>query len=261
MVTSWWALAFAVILAVMSVDAWRRVIRSWHTRSLPTAPMALVDLFGPAAGRRLMRASWLNAVCWSGLTVMLLGGAWLPSEGRDAPTSSAALVITLVGLGIFFLGLFTQLSIAIFGWPLSLLPRDTSADAGGEGGGRTGWEDAGHGSRNAQADATGSVNSADGRTEISVRRDKDDSFAQLRRYDVYVDGERVGRIRRGEECSAQISPGAHTVQVKISWCSSPVFPVDVTPGERRNLSCRAVPGAEADPVGGIRRRSDVLVLR
>jgi hypothetical protein len=98
-------------------------------------------------------------------------------------------------------------------------------------------------------------------TEIAVRRDKADSYAQLRRYKVYVDGEHVGDLRRGETCLRAVSPGMHTVQVKISWCSSPPLSVGVSEGERQELVCRAVPGVESDPMAVFIRRHDLLTLR
>ncbi|MEU6355919.1 hypothetical protein ABZ896_42520 [Streptomyces sp. NPDC047072] len=98
-------------------------------------------------------------------------------------------------------------------------------------------------------------------TEISVRRDEADSYAQLRRYKVYVDGEHVGDLRRGETCLRAVSPGTHTVQVKISWCSSRPLSVGVSEGERQELACRAVPGVESDPMAMLTHRHDLLTLR
>ena len=50
------------------------------------------------------------------------------------------------------------------------------------------------------------------------------SYAQLRRYEVYVDGKRVGRLRRGELVNIPVAVGSHSVQVRISWCSSGEVP-------------------------------------
>lgn len=97
-------------------------------------------------------------------------------------------------------------------------------------------------------------------TEISVRRDEADSFAQLRRYKVYLDGERVGDLR-GEICQRVVSPGVHTIQVKISWFSSPPLSIEVSEVERHELVCRAVPGAESNPMAVFIRRRDLLTLR
>jgi hypothetical protein len=60
---------------------------------------------------------------------------------------------------------------------------------------------------------------------------------------------------------APVAPGAHTVQVKISWCTSPVSCVDVAPGDLMRFLCRARPGVETDATAVYRLRHDFLVLR
>jgi hypothetical protein len=101
----------------------------------------------------------------------------------------------------------------------------------------------------------------DAAAEILVFRDEADSYARLRRYRVYVDGKRVGDLRRGENCVISVAPGSHTVQVRISWCTSPVSSVQVSPGDRSRFICRARPGVESDPTAVFRLRHDFLVLR
>jgi hypothetical protein len=101
----------------------------------------------------------------------------------------------------------------------------------------------------------------EGAAEILVFRDEADTYAQLRRYKVYVDGKRVRDVRRGENCVISVAPGAHTVQVKISWCMSPVSSVEVAPGDRLRFICRARSGVESDPTAVFRLRHDFLVLR
>ncbi|MFD6420687.1 hypothetical protein [Streptomyces sp. NPDC060198] len=117
------------------------------------------------------------------------------------------------------------------------------------------------GKQEAVTDSVVRATGEDDRTQIAVRRDEDDSYAQLRRYHVYVDGKRVGSVRPGEVCSVPTPAGTHTVQVKISWCSSPVLSVEVAPGQRKSLNCRAIPGAESNPVGVFSKRHEFLVLR
>lgn len=41
-----------------------------------------------------------------------------------------------------------------------------------------------------------------------------------RDYHVLIDGREVGSIGNGEVKSFEIGPGAHSVQLKIDWCSS-----------------------------------------
>lgn len=221
--------------------------------------MALARLFGPAARRRLEQASWLNAVCQSGVAVLLFGGAWVSPAGSAVPTSPAVTAMVFGGLAIFLFGFLAQLSIGILGWPLFLLPKGARTHEAGNR--QPGAEDAVRRNREAVGDSRASAVASDGEAQLSVHRDKDDSYARLRRYNVYVDGRRVGGIRPGEACSTPIAAGVHTVQVKISWCSSPVLSVEVPTGGRKSLRCRAIPGAESDPAGVVSRRHELLVLR
>ncbi|MFJ6088097.1 hypothetical protein ACIQI8_42740 [Streptomyces sp. NPDC092369] len=98
-------------------------------------------------------------------------------------------------------------------------------------------------------------------TKASVYRDHADSSAQLRRYEVCIDGKRVGRLRRGELVAIPVAVGSHSVQERISWCSSGEVPVEVGSGERVSLICRAKPGARTDLGGVIRQRDGFLLLR
>ncbi len=69
-------------------------------------------------------------------------------------------------------------------------------------------------------------------TEVSVYRDDADTYAQLRRYEVYIDGKRVGLLRRGELVNSPVTVGSHAVQVRNSWRSSGEVLVEVGAGER-----------------------------
>ncbi|MFE3852405.1 hypothetical protein ACFXPN_14820 [Streptomyces griseorubiginosus] len=221
-----------------------RVVRHWDDPSAPPSPMAFARLFGSDARRRLEHVSLLNATCLSGVTLLLLGGAWLPPQGSTAKENSLALGVATLGLAVFSAGFLAQLSIGFFGRPRVFLPRpfrDVKPDV--------------------PAAPTPVLRVEGDMAEISVRRDEADSYAQLRRYKVYVDGERVGDLRPGETCRRTVSPGTHTVQVKISWCSSPPLSVGVSEGERQELVCRAVPGVESDPVAMFTRRQALLILR
>ena len=109
--------------------------------------------------------------------------------------------------------------------------------------------------------SAGSGDPASAGTGVSVYRDDADSYAQLRRYEVYIDGKRVGRLRRGELVNIPVTVGSHAVQVWISWCSSGEVPVEVGAGERVSLICRAKPGASTDLGGVTRQRDDFLLLR
>lgn len=74
---------------------------------------------------------------------------------------------------------------------------------------------------------------------IVVRRPADWSFARerdlLRSYVVLVDGEKVGRLRRGNELKLRVPPGRHGVRARIDWTGSPEVAVDVAADERAVL--------------------------
>lgn len=241
MVTSWPLLVAAVCFATMAARSWRHVIRHGGSpagRGL-SAPFSRV--LGEKAKRRLERVSSLHAVCLTGLTVLFLGGAWLPEAGSHAPRNHLALGVVTTGLAVFLLGLLGQCSVALFGGPRFLLtgiapdpsPRSAATPAA----------------------------SNSSRTQIAVCRDPEDTYAQLRQYKVFVDGRHVGGVNRGEACIVDADPGDHSVQVKISWCSSPVVRVNVVAGERTSLLCVASPGAATDPVRVLSRRAELLALR
>ena len=160
---------------------------------------------GPKQQDRLERASLLNAACLSGLSVMFLGGAWLPADGaghRAEPV--AAFAVALAVLVVFCLAFVAQVMVAVTGQPAFLLAREKAMGV--------------------RPRSAGSGAPASAGTEVSVYRDDADSYAQLRRYEVYIDGKRVGRLRRGELVNIPVAVGSHSVQVRISWCSSGEVP-------------------------------------
>ena len=58
-----------------------------------------------------------------------------------------------------------------------------------------------------------------------------------RAYTVLVDGNVVGKVRRGASMSTQILPGAHIAQLRIDWCSSPLLPIEIPIGAELHLEC------------------------
>ena len=242
---SWAALGGALILGVPAARSWARGLRRWSDPYAPAVPVTVFArrlALGPKQQDRLERASLLNAACLSGLSVMFLGGAWLPADGaghRAGPV--AAFAVALAGLVVFCLGCAAQVMVAVTGQPAFLLAREKATGV--------------------RPRSLGSGAPASAGTEVSVYRDDADSYAQLRRYEVYVDGKRVGRLRRGELVNIPVAVGSHSVQVRISWCSSGEVPVEVGSGERVSLICRAKPGARTDLGVVTRRRDGFLLLR
>ena len=64
---------------------------------------------------------------------------------------------------------------------------------------------------------------------------------RARAYAIEIDGETVGKIKRGESVSVEIGPGSHAVRAAIDWCSSPTVIVQGDRDER--LTC--APGGNA----------------
>lgn len=54
---------------------------------------------------------------------------------------------------------------------------------------------------------------------------------KLRKYQLYVDGEKVGDIANGETKDFILPEGLHTVVAKIDWCSSPELTFNLKDGD------------------------------
>ncbi|MFJ6837302.1 hypothetical protein [Streptomyces sp. NPDC091209] len=260
-VVAWAALAGGAALGALSARAWAQAARYWNNPAARPSPVALSRYFGPEARKWLEQGCGLNAACLTGLTLLLLGGAWLPPDRGAGTRNPVAFAVAVCGLAVFLAGVLGQLSLGFLGGPLFLLPRHARGgtdDKTGGPRGRTAGSPTEPGTRGVSAPI---ARASDGGAEIMVFRDESDAYAQLRRYRVYVDGKRVGDIRRGENCVRSLAPGPHTVQVRISWCSSRPSRVEVSPGDRLRFICRASPGVQSGPAAVYRRRHDFLLLR
>jgi hypothetical protein len=60
----------------------------------------------------------------------------------------------------------------------------------------------------------------------------------FRRYNIKVDGEQVGKIRRGGQVSVEVAPGSHYVQARIDWVGSPAREANVIDGTDVHLMVR-----------------------
>jgi hypothetical protein len=78
---------------------------------------------------------------------------------------------------------------------------------------------------------------------LVVRRVETDSRDRLRAYKVLIDERDVGRVKRGQSATFELSPGSHTVQVAIDWTRSRRFEVS---GDRDHRF-RCGPGGDALP--------------
>ena len=61
----------------------------------------------------------------------------------------------------------------------------------------------------------------------------------IRNYKVIIDSEVVGVIASGETKHFEMSPGTHTIQVKIDWCRSRPCRFESSAGENVELNCGA----------------------
>ena len=73
--------------------------------------------------------------------------------------------------------------------------------------------------------------------EIILTRPDGFKTDRLRAYQVYVDGNRVGRIRAGETERFGLSPGLHKLQLKEDWASSEKLQVDLGADDRAEFIC------------------------
>lgn len=78
---------------------------------------------------------------------------------------------------------------------------------------------------------------------IEVERDAGGYRDRLRAYRVLVNGQEMGRIRRGEHLLLAVPPGNHEVVLKIDWARSPVLPLSLSARETVKLRCSPNGGA------------------
>ena len=60
---------------------------------------------------------------------------------------------------------------------------------------------------------------------------------RARAYKVMLDGEEMGRVKRGESVSFDAAPGAHQLQMKIDWATSEPLDIEVAAGQDLRFEC------------------------
>ncbi len=60
---------------------------------------------------------------------------------------------------------------------------------------------------------------------------------KLRAYAIVIDGKSIGEIKDGSEVEVPVSPGIHTIQLRIDWCKSPELEVHVSEGGMEIVDC------------------------
>jgi hypothetical protein len=73
-------------------------------------------------------------------------------------------------------------------------------------------------------------------TLIAISRDS--GYAdRLRQYRVMCDGAEIGRISNGESAEFPASPGAHSLVLKVDWCSSNEVRFSIGTGQVLRFGC------------------------
>jgi len=102
-------------------------------------------------------------------------------------------------------------------------PRDASWAASGRGTG---------------ALAGRSTRSLDGIVSARIHLTRDSGFVDIvRRYDVLINGEALGRIKNGGVFECDIPPGKNSVQLRVDWCGSNTVEFEAAEGEVVHLEC------------------------
>ena len=78
---------------------------------------------------------------------------------------------------------------------------------------------------------------------VEVARDKGGGRDVFRAYQVLIDEQVVGRLRRGKTGRFDVPAGRHGVRIKIDWTGSPTVLVDLAEDQVVRLRCRPSRGA------------------
>ncbi len=71
---------------------------------------------------------------------------------------------------------------------------------------------------------------------VKVHRESQYADA-VRAYQIYVDGELKGEIRRGADVDFFVTEGAHRLRLKIDWCGSPEIEFSASAEETVEFEC------------------------
>jgi hypothetical protein len=83
--------------------------------------------------------------------------------------------------------------------------------------------------------------------EMELTRPTGYKTDRLRGYQVYIDGQKVGKIKPGETKFFNLPPGRHELQLKQDWASSEKLQVDLGGDDRAQFVC--VPRVKENDVG------------
>ena len=72
----------------------------------------------------------------------------------------------------------------------------------------------------------------------TIRIKREVGFADfLRSYVVILDGQSVGKLKRGREMVLDTTPGTHTLQLKIDWCKSQAVSFSLAEAQSASFKC------------------------
>ena len=74
---------------------------------------------------------------------------------------------------------------------------------------------------------------------MSVYRASESWRDRLRAYSLVIDGAVVAKVKRGQSATVAITPGEHRVWMKIDWCRSRIFRIELSDNERVTLAARS----------------------
>ncbi len=59
----------------------------------------------------------------------------------------------------------------------------------------------------------------------------------VRKFGVFIDGQKIGSIGNGQTETFQVAPGRHRMFMKVSWCKSKEFEFDIASGDTKEMEC------------------------
>jgi hypothetical protein len=72
---------------------------------------------------------------------------------------------------------------------------------------------------------------------IIITRESGYGVDRLRPYDVFIDDKRVLNINEGECKQLTVSPGSHSVSLRVDWCRSHTLQLNMEDGQSTELWC------------------------
>jgi hypothetical protein len=73
---------------------------------------------------------------------------------------------------------------------------------------------------------------------VRIHREPSKWQDRARAYQVLIDGEAVGEICNGETGEFAVSPGSHSLRLKIDWTGSPAEHFTIASGQTVDFRCR-----------------------